>query len=75
MIHNAEKIGNIKELYSQLKNKKEFMEIVSDDLDKKPNTLKNWWFSGFFSIPDEYQDRVLELLKETIKNQTAVLPN
>lgn len=71
MIENVKTIENIKELYSQLKNKKEFMEIVSSDLDKKPNTLKNWWFSGFFSIPDEYQERVLELLKETIKKPTS----
>jgi hypothetical protein len=59
----------IKKLYSQLNHKTDFMLIVAKDLNKKPNTLKNHWFSGFFSIPDEYQERVIELLKITIKKQ------
>lgn len=66
-------IDEIKELYSQINEKTKFMEMVASDLIKKPNTLKNHWFSSFFSIPDEYQERVMELLQNTIKEQVLTI--
>ena len=63
-------IDNIKSLYSQVDKKNKLIEKVANDLGKKPNTLKNHWFSTFFSIPDEHQPRVIEILEETINNQS-----
>lgn len=63
------KIENIKNLYNQLNHKGKFIELVAEDLGGKPLSIKNNWFSGFISIPDEHQDRVIELLQNTIKQQ------
>lgn len=62
-------IENIKNLYTQVDKKTKFIEMVADDLEKSPLTLRNHWFSAFWSIPDEHQERVVELLQNTIKNQ------
>lgn len=59
----------IKELYTKVKNKKDFIIEASELFEKSPHTLQNHWFSNFYIVPKPYQARVLELLKETIENQ------
>lgn len=60
---------NIQSLYRQLENKGGFIRAVSEEFNRKPGTLQNHWFSSFFSIPEEYEDRVIDMLQKTIKNQ------
>lgn len=62
-------IDEIKDLYSKIKKKGEFMIVLANKTGKKPNTLKNHWFSCYFGIPEEYQEITKSLLEETIKNQ------
>ena len=62
-------IDEIKDLYSQVKRKNDFMKALAESLGKKPNTLKNHWFSGFFSIPDEHLEETKTFLQSTIKKQ------
>lgn len=64
-----EPIEEIKELYSQINRKTEFMVELAKALGKRPNTLKNHWFTLFWSIPIELELFVLEFLKEKIKSQ------
>ena len=68
------KIDNIKNLWSQLSNngaKTEFTLLVAEDLKKSPNTLRNHWFSVFWQIPEKHQDRVIELLQNTIRKNSG----
>lgn len=68
-------IDNIKDLFEQVNNRTAFIEMVANDLKKKPISLSKNWFcaSGFWSIPDRYQNRVVELLQKTIASQDEQL--
>ena len=54
----------IKKLYSQLKDKKDFCELISKETGTGARTIYNHWFGGFWSIPDKHEDLVLKRLKE-----------
>ena len=62
-------IDEIKQLYSQINKKTKWIEDTAKDIGKSPLSLRHHWFAQFWKIPDEYQPRVIELLKTTIKNQ------
>lgn len=66
------KIDNIKSLYAQVNSKSKFLIATAEDLGKRAGTLKSHWFSdsGLWSVPEEHEDRVIELLQKTIKNQS-----
>lgn len=66
-------IDEIKELYNQLNHKTDFMKELADKLEKRPNTLKNHWFTGFWSIPIEHENFVLNFLKNKIESQKLEL--
>jgi len=61
----------IQNLYQQLESKSDFIKDVSKSLKKKPGTLKNHWFSCFFSIPETYEDQVIEMLEDAVSNQNT----
>jgi uncharacterized protein (DUF1778 family) len=65
-------IENIKTLYGQLDDKTTFIETVAKEVGKKVITVRTHWFCRYFAIPDEYQERVVELLQNTIKNQNEI---
>ena len=60
---------NIRQLYKQLNKKTEFIEMLAKDVNRSPNTIKNFWFGGFWQTPKHFQERTVELLQRTIKNQ------
>lgn len=60
---------NIKELWKMVDKKTEFIQAAAEDLDKSPLTLRQHWFGSFWSIPEEHQPRIVELLQNTIANQ------
>lgn len=62
-------IDKIKNLYSQVKAKTKFIEKVAVEINRSPKSLRNHWFSEFWSIPEEHQKTVLELLQKEIKEQ------
>jgi hypothetical protein len=62
-------IEQIKDLYSQIKQKTKFIEAAAKAIGRSPNSLRNHWFSEFWSIPAEHQETVKLLLEETIKGQ------
>ena len=65
---------NIKNLWAKLPNdgsKTEFIKVVAEDLGKSPNTLHNHWFARFWQIPEKHQDRVIELLQNTIRKNSG----
>lgn len=66
-------IENIKQLYSQVNHKSDFIVEVAKDVKRSPNTIRHHWFSkaGFWSIPEEFQPRVVELLQNKIIEQAA----
>ena len=57
---------NIKDLFRNVKNKTEFIELLSKEFDRKPASIRNNWFASFYSIPQEHEERVVELLQRTI---------
>lgn len=65
------KIDNIINLYKKINQKNKFIQLVASNVDRKPNTIKTHWFSSanFYSIPEEFQDTVITLAQNTIKNQ------
>lgn len=70
------KIDNIKNLWQQLGNsgeKTEFILLLASETGKSPNTIRQHWLSnaGFWSIPEDEQDRVIELLQKTIAIQNT----
>lgn len=67
-------IENIKKLYALIDDKTAFLLMASKDLKRSPKTLRAHWFSrtGFWSIPEEHQARVVELLQNTISKQNEI---
>lgn len=61
------KIDNIKNLYAQVGHKTNFTIKLAEALGKSPQSLRVHWFGNFWSIPDEYQDTVVDFLQKTIK--------
>jgi len=64
-----EKIDNIKQLYKMVFHKTKFIQLVADDLGKSAKYLRGNYFSQFWNIPEQHQDRVITLLQRTIKTQ------
>jgi hypothetical protein len=64
-----EMIQNIKKLYSEINNQKEFCLLLSKEFELKPNSIRTNWLSTYYSVPDKYQARVIEILQKTIKQQ------
>ncbi|MDY8137607.1 hypothetical protein [Aquimarina sp. 2201CG5-10] len=62
-------IENIKKLYARIEDKSAFIELCAAEFNKDPRTLANHWFSRFFSVPVKHQERVVELLQNTIRKQ------
>lgn len=60
---------NIKNLVGQLEDRKAFVELVAAEFDRKPSTISTHWFAGFWSVPLEFEGRVVELLQNAIRQQ------
>lgn len=61
----------IQSLYQKINDKSQFIKDVAKDLDKKPGSLQNHWFSRFFSVPESHEDRVIEMLEDAIEKQNS----
>ena len=64
--------NNIKNLYNQVDNKFDFILLLSNEFKVKPNSIRTNWFSTFYSVPNKHQDRVIELLQNTIQRQNLI---
>lgn len=62
-------MSNIETLYKKLRNKTEIKRLIADECKKNYNTVQNHWLSAGFSIPEEYQARVTELLQNAVHQQ------
>lgn len=60
---------NIKELYHKVTDKVDFILLCSDHFKIKPQSIRNNWFNGFYSIPDKHQQEVVKILQNYIKQQ------
>ena len=60
---------NIKKLFKEIKDKKEFCFLLFKEFELKPNSIRTGWFSTYYSIPDKHQERVVKLLQNAIKQQ------
>ncbi len=65
----SRKKNTIKTLYAQIDKKTMFIIEVADYFGKSPQSLRVHWFSSFWSIPEDYQDELIVLLKQKIKTQ------
>lgn len=63
------KIDNIQELYAQINQKTKFIKMVADDFNLNPQYVRSHYFSSFWTIPYDRQDRIIELQQKTIANQ------
>jgi len=63
---------NIKELFNQIDNKFDFIILLSKEFKVKPNSIRNNWFSSYYSIPEKHESRVVEILQQTIRQQNLV---
>lgn len=64
-------IDEIKLMFSSLKDKKGFIQVAANKLGRKPLYLKQHWFREYWAIPEEYTDRVKEMLTEAVEGQKA----
>lgn len=69
MLKQKTDLERIQELYAQLNNKGKFIRFAAKELGKKTSTLRVWWFSSWWEIPEDEQPRVLELLTKEIEKQ------
>lgn len=69
------KIDNIKILYEQITQKGKFVELVSKEVGKAFGTVNTHYFKGGWSIPEDEQDRIIELAQNTIRNQIEKMQN
>lgn len=60
---------NIKNLFEQIDEKSNFIKLVAKEVGNTPLSIRTHWFSNFWAIPEKHQERVVELLQNTIKNQ------
>jgi len=63
---------NIKQLFNQIENKFDFILLLSKEFKVKPNSIRNNWFSSYYSIPEKHESRVVEILQQTIRQQNLV---
>ena len=63
---------NIKHLFDQIDNKLDLISLLSNEFKVKPNSIRNNWFSSYYSIPEKHEDRVVQLLQNTIKSQNLI---
>ena len=63
---------NIKHLFNQIENKFDFILLLSKEFKVKPNSIRNNWFSSYYSIPEKHEQRVIELLQNTIQRQNLI---
>lgn len=70
-----EKIENIKRLWLEIENKTDFILKASKFFNRKPNTLRTHWFcgAGFWSVPEDKEDKVIEFMQKYIKIQYGIL--
>ncbi len=67
------KEDNVKNLYSQVTNKTEAIKAVADACSRRPNTVKTHWLTeaGLWSYPIEFEDTIISVLQNIIKNQNS----
>ena len=53
-------------------NKFDFILLLSKEFKVKPNSIRNNWFSSYYSIPEKHESRVVEILQQTIRQQNLV---
>lgn len=62
-------IEQIQDLYSKVKGKTKFIKFAAQEVGNSPLTLRNHWFSAFWSIPAEHQQEVVDLLNKWLEKQ------
>ncbi len=62
-------IETIQELYSQVNHKTKWISKAAEEVERTPRTLRVHWFAQFWSIPEEYQQTIIDLLKLELKQQ------
>lgn len=65
---------SIKNLWVQLKNdgsKWKFIATCANEFERSKKTIKQYWFSNYgdWSVPEEFQDRVIAMLQVKIALQ------
>lgn len=65
--------NNIKNLYSQITDKKSFINECAKRFGIKPISVKNNWFSSMFNVPEEHRVYVIDMMQKQIfiQNQSA----
>ncbi len=61
--------NNIKNLYSQITDKKSFINECANHFRIKPISVKNNWFSSMFNVPDEHEATLIQMMQRQIFNQ------
>lgn len=67
------KIDNIKNLYSQIHKKTKFIAEVANEFNLNPQYVRGHYFAAFWSITDDKQDKIIEMLQNKIAEQNKVI--
>mgnify|MGYP003625294431 CR=1 FL=1 len=54
---------NLKNLFTNLKDKQGFIELCAKEFEKKPLSIQNNWFGRYWAIPEKHLERVVILLQ------------
>lgn len=64
---------NIQNLWKQYKGSKtKFKELCAKEFNRSAGTIHTHWFANLWQIPKEFEDRVIELLQNAIKQHNKV---
>lgn len=63
--------NNIKDLYGLVSDKKDFIIKVSAAFKRRPNSVSNHWFCGYFSVPEAIEDEVISFMQAYVASQNV----
>ena len=68
-----EKMDNIKSLYPQINEKTKFISEVAKEFDLNPQYVRSHYFSSFWTIPQDKQLKVIQMLQNKIAEQNKAI--
>lgn len=69
------KIEEIKSLYPKIQKKTKFIGEVAKEFSLNPQYVRGHYFSAFWTIPEDKQDKVVEMMNNKIEEQNDALKN
>ena len=64
---------NIKQFFTQTKDKKQLIELVANSFSMNPLSVKQVWFREFYQVPEKHQKRLIGIMQNYLKVEQSEL--